>query len=477
MKTSLSLCCGLLVLGRVSGFLVGSSLTSQSLLHPRGRASNPPLCSSITSSTTEDDDEKDDNKAIAGATFSLVKAMVGSGVLSLPAGLAAVGDSPSLLWPANVLLLVLGVLSAYTFSLYGRLTHETQASSLGDLWRKVYQTDESWLLSSANLAFCVGCALSFTLVIADSLGLLASAAGCWFVSRPVLILGTTATVILPLCSLPSLKALEPFSILGVIGTLVSTAFLAWRCPAIVPHSPYSNPAYLATLPAAPLFNTYNRVATPAPLVLVAMACVSLMAHFSAPDFYNALNAHKKTHNKSVQSYNQVTILGYLTTAILNALTLTCGFLTFGGASLGVVLNNYAASDGGASLSRLLVTLSVMGGYPFVLNAARSSAMDLAGGGPSDRGKQLWWTRLLVGLITGIALLVQDAGFVVSFNGALMGASIIYIFPALLFLKFTQGTKSWERVLNRCLVGFGGVAAAVGGVASIVNSYFPELLVL
>lgn len=95
-------------------------------------------------------------------------------------------------------------------------------------------------------------------------------------------------------------------------------------------------------------------------------------------------------------------------------------------------------------------------------------------------------RGLVSLITGLALLLEDAGVVVSFNGAVMGSAIIYIFPALLLLKSTR-TKidsgalqltrkvKLERFMSRFLVGFGAVSAVLGGTVTIITKYFPKLL--
>jgi len=96
------------------------------------------------------------------------------------------------------------------------------------------------------------------------------------------------------------------------------------------------------------------------------------------------------------------------------------------------------------------------------------------------------TRGVVSLITGLALLLEDAGVVVSFNGAVMGSAIIYVFPGLLFLKSMKAkldsgaldlTKKvrLERFMNRFLVGFGVVAAVLGGAVTIITKYFPTLL--
>ena len=64
----------------------------------RGIVANAASAASSSSPATSDDDDDDENGAksskstIASASFNLIKGAVGSGVLSLPAGVAAYGD-------------------------------------------------------------------------------------------------------------------------------------------------------------------------------------------------------------------------------------------------------------------------------------------------------------------------------------------------------------------------------------------------
>lgn len=279
------------------------------------------------------------SSAIASTTFTVMKAMLGSGVLALSSGLAAVSDHPSSVLPANLLFLVLGGVSAYTFALYGRLCHATQAKSLGDLWKRSYQSDDSTPMSVASFSFCYGSCLIFLLILGDTLHSLLQAGVSslprrtistipftrWLISRQSAIVGVTATLLWPLCNLPSLQALAPFSVVGVAASIVSSAFVAWRCPALCPSSPYcaASPV-LAALPVQPQFGSYHRIASLAPLVLMGMGGMALMAHFSAPDVYQALRqAYQQkpqeqedktttttTKNQSLKDYLRVTLLGF-----------------------------------------------------------------------------------------------------------------------------------------------------------------------
>lgn len=417
--------------------------------------------------------------------------MIGTGCLVLPGGLAATTDYKIGLLPANILLATLGVLSGYTFSLYGRLSHATKAGNLSELWRKVYRKDRSTLVSLSTFLYCFGCALTFSLVIGDALGKVAAGMGLTGIlaNRQAIILAVTGSMLVPLCNLKSMAALAPVSLIGILGTVVTTLFLGLRYPRLVPNSPYAIPGegYLAQMPPSmqPLFDTYHRLRSPAPLVLVAMGCVALMAHFSAPEFYQSIaegtSDDEQGQQQALQGFTRMTVVSYLAVIIINALTLTFGFGTFGGNSQGIVLNNYAPTDVGASVSRLLVAVSVIGGFPLIFSACRTAAMDLFGKDKtSSRPREKRYTAVLLGILTSIAMLIQDAGFVVSFNGALMGTSIIYIFPTLLFLKHTRDhvlTKRLrlERTFNRFLVGFGAVCALFGAGTSVLSYYFPHLL--
>ena len=204
-------------------------------------------------------------------------------------------------------------------------------------------------------------------------------------------------------------------------------------------------------------------------------------------------------------------------------------LTFGANSGGIVLNNYAAKDVGAIVSRVLVLASVIGAFPILFGACRSAAIDMFGRGCREKQRQKVstalqehdfhrdeeearrllqarltkatkkkYTAILLSLLTATSMCVKDAGFVVAFNGAVMGSAIIYIFPALMFLRqqkrqrqeaqiaqtpfsdlvatYTSSrTARLERWICRFLVAFGVAAAGVGGVTSILNAYFPSML--
>ena len=82
---------------------------------------------------------------VSSEIFNLVKAIVGVGVLSLPAGIAAFGSAPSAVIPAMIMICVMGSLAGYEFSLIGRICHLTDATSYRSAWEKTIGDSTSWI--------------------------------------------------------------------------------------------------------------------------------------------------------------------------------------------------------------------------------------------------------------------------------------------------------------------------------------------
>jgi len=64
---------------------------------------------------------KNEGVGMVPSTFNLMKNILGAGVLSLPAGVAAFSDSKTALLPALALTATLGLTSGYCFAMIGRL--------------------------------------------------------------------------------------------------------------------------------------------------------------------------------------------------------------------------------------------------------------------------------------------------------------------------------------------------------------------
>jgi hypothetical protein len=147
----------------------------------------------------------------------------------------------------------------------------------------IIQFYTAWLVSVASLTFCFGACLSYSLCLGDVSSSMAQSVG-WhgvFSTRQFWIVLLTSLILYPLCNLRSLMALAPLSLAGVAAVLITTIFLAWRCPFVNIRSPYSiqGGQLLKTLTAQqlPKFSQYNKgLLSPSSLTLFGMAASSYL---------------------------------------------------------------------------------------------------------------------------------------------------------------------------------------------------------
>lgn len=218
-------------------------------------------------------------------------------------------------------------------------------------------------------------------------------------------------------------------------------------------------------------------------------------HFTAPDLYHSLgqqgdpsdvknlgavddieNDGNLSPERSgvLKAFYRISLRGFLSTIVINCFIMTFGFLTFGGNSMGVILNNFSTFDKGATICRLLTAVSILGGYPFLIRACRAETLELYNlitNRKPTRKKEKLTTAILLLSLTLLAMVLSDAGLIIGLVGAVMGSALVYVFPSLLYLSTTKKmgkatTRSiiLERILCRFLVLFGTFAAFAGVLA-------------
>ena len=158
----------------------------------------------------------------------VVKGIVGAGVLSLPAGIAAFGNAPSAAVPAVALIAFIGALSAYGFGLTGRVCAMTKATTYRAAWAESLGAKSSWI-SAWTVTFKTCCAiLAYSMILGETFqSIIAAATGNVF-STWLVLPTITAGVLLPLCMLKNLSSLAPFSLLGSLGMLYTAIAMFWR---------------------------------------------------------------------------------------------------------------------------------------------------------------------------------------------------------------------------------------------------------
>ena len=272
---------------------------------------------------------------VSASVINLAKNIVGSGVLALAAGIAAFTASPLGVLPAAVILLTLGALSGYTFSLIARVGDEVGAETYRDTWAKIFGEGTS-LLPALTVAFktYVG-GLSYSIILGDSFASVAALAGL----PPALqasnawILGLSALVLLPLSLMRDLSSLAVGSIIGTAGTLYTALFIWLRkfdgSYAIGGKfheliSASARPSFAAASATAPLLN-------PKIFVLVSMLATTFLAHYNAPKYYKELAPPTDGSSKQA-AFTKVCAGAFGLASFLCLAIMVGGYLTFGGAS-------------------------------------------------------------------------------------------------------------------------------------------------
>jgi amino acid permease len=163
-----------------------------------------------------------------------------------------------------------------------------------------------------------------------------------------------------------------------------------------------------------------------------MLSTSFIAHYNAPQFY------KELKNPTLPRFNQVVGGAFSASILFFVFIMSIGFLTFGGSSLGFILNNYAGSDYFATAARLAIGFALLTGYPFTFSALREGILDLRKLTGVKRENAMQTTTIAsLSVLTLLALFFKDVGFVVSISGAMFGCALMFIVPAIMNIVSTS----------------------------------------
>ncbi len=504
-----------------------AGLLSSSRKHQHWKRQSILFASSSSSSSSDSEDGNEQNPSSSSSSlesatvpeeiFNLVKSIIGAGVLSLPAGIAlmasnnaATSSTPVVVSTACLLIAVMGSISAYTFSLIARVCKLTNSETYADCWKATRGPSLAWIVALSSTLDCFAGNLTFSMVLADTFHQLLSylfelggkhpvfATLEFYNSRSSVLLFLTVTSFIPLCRVKNLSSLAPFSFVGILGIVYTAFVIGLRC--FDGSYKLPNGRFLQDLESAPSFLGAGKggamlgpLQNPKTLILVTMLSTAYIAHFNAPKFYREL---KNVESNPKRFHLGVVAPSFAACVLFYASVSSMGYLTFGSVAKGMVLSNYSTNDVLVSLSRFALGISLITSYPLLFAGLRSGIVDLVNQlsplyGKKDvipgQPKQLVltdrqsdrFTVILVSLITVLALKVTDITFVASISGALLGTSLIFIFPPLMFrsalameskrsnMPFSRA-QNFERRLCSCIVALGVFIGGVGAKMALTR---------
>lgn len=366
---------------------------------------------------------------------SLVKAIVGGGVLAIPAAVTSLGDAPEQVLPTAVtLILVMGTINAYYFSLIGKICDWTNATTFSQAWERTMGNETSSLFASI---ICIKTALSciaYSMIIAESFQSMAISAGVLDATLTESLLAVTCVALLPLCLMKDLSSLAPFSLAGILGFAYTGGAMSLRAfdgsYHLAPIDAIESGKYLIDLqdPYKPSFGHTGPELQG--LVLACTLATAFVSHYNAPRFHNEL--------ETKEEFDTVTYTSFGVSAALMAVIAVAGFTTFGIASAPVILNNYSPYDPLIAAGRTAIAASLVATFPFPFFGLRDSIWDAMNvpieerNTPEGNINNVLVTIGLLTMITGVALSVNDLSLLMSLGGGTIATAVYSVFPTVMF---------------------------------------------
>lgn len=129
--------------------------------------------------------------SVSASSVSLMKNIVGGGLLALPAGMAAAQGTGFL--PAVGVCTLSALLSGYTYWSIGEAVQATGATDFKSLWEKTLGKKSAWIIDSTIICLAFSAVVMYGCFLGDLISALVPA-----LSRTQAVLSVTLAVLLPL---------------------------------------------------------------------------------------------------------------------------------------------------------------------------------------------------------------------------------------------------------------------------------------
>jgi len=440
------------------------------------------LSSCILGAIIKDEGKKDEQmeEGVKGSTmaqtlFNMIMNLVGEGMLSLPFGVAAGTGVMSAIFISVTFAAMMG----YSFHLMGRCCYTTGEKNHRDISEKLSGPILGKVMAVILMVKTIFTCLSYSIVIGQSFSRILhflNVSGPLTTQGPVLII-IAGGVLLPLCMQRDLSILSYTSFLGVCGGIFVVFAMQFRYydGSYTPQGHFYN---MTEPDLQPNFGTnpaeYWGVGI-GTFVLLGSLSTAYIAHYNAPKYYMQLR------DRTPQRFGIVVLCAFGYTTTIYAWIMAVGYLTFGKACDGLVLNNYAEQDSLVTAARVAIGSAVVFGFPLAFTALRDATVSVffAGSGDSNtvfRGVTVVWLAVIV----AAGCFVTDLGLVNSLGGAIFGAAITLIFPGVLLYHGAKQGKGVEHFskdgnLSYVLMIAGIILMFFGSTIVILKTYAPQVI--
>eukprot|EP01062_Namystynia_karyoxenos_P069994 TRINITY_DN65388_c0_g1_i1.p1 TRINITY_DN65388_c0_g1~~TRINITY_DN65388_c0_g1_i1.p1 ORF type:complete len:582 (+),score=172.73 TRINITY_DN65388_c0_g1_i1:92-1747(+) len=157
-----------------------------------------------------------------------------------------------------------------------------------------------------------------------------------------------------------------------------------------------------------------------------------------------------------------------------------GYYTFYGETDGNIILNHNADDTAITVGRIGVAISVMAGFPMMMNpcVAALDALVFPAREPSIWGRRLGWLLIVIACSFGLAMIVEDVSLILGITGAGALTCASFIIPSVAYVTVFHkhhGGNCGSTLLKVAwlvlLLGvcFGGISLVMAVIDDIINA--------
>jgi sodium-coupled neutral amino acid transporter 11 len=374
--------------------------------------------------------------------FNMFVDLVPPGMLPLAYGVAQ-GTG---LISAFIITFAFAFLSIFTMTCIARCVHHSGYGTYGSIWKQVIGERTMAVPVIVVILVCFGTLLSYACFYARLLSSAAPALGApAFVDRTFVLLSVGLVLLLPLCLLRDLSALQYSSGFGVVATLYCIGLLVCRAldGTYAPGGIYYEMLDANLLPTPSTAGLFD--INMGSVSLVNMLALAYLSHYNGCKYYREFQEH--TPRRFLKAAGLVMLMAASSYAIVE----WAAFRAFGSAAQPVIFSNFAKGDMAGTIAQVSMGLAIVCSFPLMFSGLREAICSLAeqvGADSARTGFQNKVSVICLAMVLAICTVMTDAGFVCGVVGAICGTLIIYVIPCVLFIKveMTEAFSSKYRIL-------------------------------
>ncbi|CAH1790438.1 unnamed protein product, partial [Owenia fusiformis] len=419
-------------------------------------SNSEPVANMDTSGLVDEDASNDPHKDVETsnipmATFNIINSIIGSGLIGIPYAVLQSG-----IGLGAFLLVFVGVITDYSLSLLieGGIIMKTR--SYQGLAKETFGNIGYGVVSATQFSQPFFSMVAYNVIIGDTITKLVKRAGGEAIKNSVLtnrhfiVFLATLFVTLPLSLYKNIAALSKWGLASIVlisslivFIIIKLALMGNSIPDVEGDWDFGKGSFVVA--------------------------ITIMSH-AYICHHNAFLVYESLSERTLNTWNKVTHLSCLYSALCLILTGICGYSTFKGYTQGDLLENYCYKDDFANVFRVVFTVIVALTYPIECFVTREVIENVFFSKYKESTiRHAILTIVLVGVAFAAATITDCLHIVLSINGSISAVPLIFIFPALFYMKVREEKLlHWKNILPLFLILL-GIFLSIGGIFFSIQS--------